>query len=184
MISNPFQNQIGEINVDLKKPLQDFCFYPFKQLEIDFDYSDSANQVLLFRLDDSLNNHTGIFNFNKEGKHHIKVISITGLVLFFNSFQIENCEPTLYLPNSFSPIGFGINEIFQPKFDNPNQITPFAQEYLEIRSYDHQILFKTKNFNFGWNGGQCSSGSYLYYLKATDWWGKDTELKGTVFLVR
>jgi len=85
------------------------------------------------------------------------------------------------IPNSFSPNGDGINDIFR--------IPPGTDLDLQVFSvYDRlgNELFKTSDINKGWDGrykGQMvSPGVYTYLLKGTDPRG-EVFLRGTILMV-
>ncbi len=86
-----------------------------------------------------------------------------------------DCHVDLYLPNSFSPNGDGINDLFMPFGNN--------FEVLELRVYDRWggLLHQGKD----WDGGKAGQGIYLYelsYLNLRS--GLKEERNGEVLLVK
>lgn len=90
--------------------------------------------------------------------------------------------PTLYIPNSFSPNGDLINDIFKPEYIGFIEI-----ELLIFDRWGVQI-FKTNDLNGGWNGkykeGDCQMGVYIYKLSAKDIFSKTLDKVGHVTLIR
>ncbi|MBK8567053.1 MAG: gliding motility-associated C-terminal domain-containing protein [Saprospiraceae bacterium] len=86
-----------------------------------------------------------------------------------------DCHVDIYLPNSFSPNGDGINDVFQP-FGN-------LFEVLELRVYDRWggLLHQGRE----WDGGRAGQGIYLYELRYLNLRsGLEEEVNGQVLLVK
>ena len=90
--------------------------------------------------------------------------------------------PTLYIPNSFSPNGSGINDVFKPEYSGYVEI-----ELLIFNRWGENI-FRTNELGVGWNGTyknvNCELGVYTYKLIATDINSKTIEKVGHVTLLR
>ena len=90
--------------------------------------------------------------------------------------------PTLYIPNSFSPNGDGINDIFKPEY------TAYVEIELLIFDRWGENIFRTNDLNGGWNGtyknGNCELGVYTYKLTAKDIKSNTLEKVGHVTLLR
>ncbi|MES2761398.1 MAG: PKD domain-containing protein [Bacteroidota bacterium] len=90
--------------------------------------------------------------------------------------------PTLYIPNSFSPNGDGINDIFKPEYSGYVEI--------ELLIFDRwgEHIFKTNDLDGGWNGTyknvNCELGVYTYKLTAKDIASNTLEKVGHVTLLR
>jgi len=90
--------------------------------------------------------------------------------------------PTLYIPNSFSPNGDGINDIFKPEYSGYVEI--------ELLIFDRwgENIFKTEDINGGWNGTyknvNCEQNVYTYKLIAKDIDSNTIEKVGHVTLLR
>ncbi len=87
-----------------------------------------------------------------------------------------------YMPNTFTPNGDGVNDVFR--------IPPGVALDLKVFSvYDRwgNKIFTTKNINQGWAGTlkgiPLSTGNYVYIIEAIDTKGA-LLLKGNVILVR
>ena len=90
--------------------------------------------------------------------------------------------PTIYIPNSFSPNGSGINDVFKPEYSGYVEI-----ELLIFNRWGENI-FRTNELGVGWNGTyknvNCELGVYTYKLIATDINSKTIEKVGHVTLLR
>ena len=97
-------------------------------------------------------------------------------------------ESTFWVPKAFSPDGDDLNDIFIPK-GTGNQ--------LDFRDYQMVIydrwggeVFRTRDVNEGWNGGQDNSsdlvaaGAYVYYIRYQQFNGIVKHLRGTVTVYR
>jgi gliding motility-associated-like protein len=95
------------------------------------------------------------------------------------------CIPTkfrIYTPNSFTPNGDGVNDIFLPK-------GLFISDYsLIIFNRWGEKLFESNDINQGWDGrfkGEiCPMGVYYYQILATGCNGHKEKLFGTISIVR
>lgn len=104
----------------------------------------------------------------------------------YSSYYNRDADTTyssIFIPNSFTPDGDGMNDIFYPSM---NGISSFS-----LRIYNRtQNVFETTNFNEYWNGILSSNGStapsgvYSYTLDAIDYTGHVYEIEGSVHLIR
>jgi gliding motility-associated-like protein len=91
-------------------------------------------------------------------------------------------EPYIFVPNSFTPNGDGINDILYVRGN--------VLEKVDFAIYDRwgEKLFETKDKNIGWDGTfrgkPCDPGVYVYYLDATCIGGARYLHKGNVTVVR
>jgi gliding motility-associated-like protein len=95
----------------------------------------------------------------------------------------------IYVPNAFTPNGDGMNDVFQPK--------GFGITQYELLIYDRwgELMFRTTDFNEGWNGARqkkkdvsypliIEDGVYTWLINCTSVFGKAHELKGHVTLIK
>lgn len=98
-----------------------------------------------------------------------------------DSIEIK-VTPTLYIPNSFSPNGDFMNDVFKPEY------TGFVEIELLIFDRWGELIFRTNELTSGWNGKykevNCELGVYVYKLNATDLYRKTIERVGHVTLIR
>jgi gliding motility-associated-like protein len=89
---------------------------------------------------------------------------------------------TLYMPNSFTPNGDGINEVFR--------IPPgSAFQLYEFSIFDRwgNKVFATRDITKGWDGKYKKDmlpETYIYVITGKDPYKKDVVIKGTVALIR
>lgn len=91
---------------------------------------------------------------------------------------------TIYIPNSFTPNGNGLNNTFAPKSGG------WIKDYqMWIYSEKGQQLYYTKSFYPGWNGtvqsdsGKiCPEGQYLYRIITHDTCGNQHSYTGYLYL--
>lgn len=90
-----------------------------------------------------------------------------------------DCHADVYLPNSFSPNGDGINDLFQP-FG-----TDFEVRELSIFDRWGGLVYQSTEPAAAWDGGRAVQGAYVYRLVYGDLLSLKTEmLEGDVVLVR
>ncbi|MBS1775397.1 MAG: gliding motility-associated C-terminal domain-containing protein [Bacteroidetes bacterium] len=95
---------------------------------------------------------------------------------------------TIYLPNTFTPNGDGLNDVYFPKGLGVEKVNDFS-----IYNRWGELLYRAQNFqvndpNFGWNGVYKSepmkADVYVYMINATCIDGEHIMLKGDVTLYR
>ena len=88
-------------------------------------------------------------------------------------------------PNTFTPNGDGVNDIFMPE---GIKISGLSFELL-IFNKSGKVVYATKNINSGWNGfnqntGQkCTNGNYLWVVKLENEDGSISQYQGSILLV-
>jgi gliding motility-associated-like protein len=96
--------------------------------------------------------------------------------------QVE-IEASLYIPNTFTPNGDGLNDIFKPLCTNINSLTWVIFDRWGLQ------LFQTNEIDQGWygtyKGSKCQEDLYVYRLEYTDIsTNKTHNLVGQVNIVR
>ena len=89
----------------------------------------------------------------------------------------------VYLPNSFSPNGDGINDVFAI-----NPVGIFSLGYFRIYDNWGGLVFETNNLSQGWdgklNGVRLPMATYTWMIQATDIYNNSIKEMGSVTLIR
>ena len=106
--------------------------------------------------------------------------STSGIVIFRN-------DPFFFAPNSFTPDGNNVNEVWIPVFSSPDYVDRYN---LEIFNRWGELIFATDQVTQGWNGMVDNSGNIaqdgIYTWKLSfKWYDQRTyQLTGHITLVR
>jgi gliding motility-associated-like protein len=96
--------------------------------------------------------------------------------------DVTFCEPSLFIPNAFSPNGDGLNDFFTIRHQNIKLI-----EFRVFNRWGQQIYYAS-DINFSWdgylNGEPLSSGVYVYWLSYIDDIGRPFSKQGNITLLR
>ncbi len=101
-------------------------------------------------------------------------------------YHIENGDTLSYMhfPNSFTPDEDGTNDIY---YVLTSEISTNNYE-LQIYRKSGEVLFKSTDFQVGWDGTskgiKSANGIYYYTLKASDVSGHLYEADGSMYLMR
>ncbi len=91
--------------------------------------------------------------------------------------------PEIYMPNSFTPNGDGLNDILKPTLVGIKEL-----KFFMVYNRYGELLFKTSLPGQGWNGlfqGQLqSSESFVWVAEATDYRGNVIKRSGSCLLLR
>lgn len=91
-------------------------------------------------------------------------------------------NPLVFIPNSFTPNGDGVNDVLFVRSDILDEC------YFVIYNRWGEKLFETADQHIGWDGTfkqkDCQRGTYDYYFKGKCKDGAELELKGNVTLIR
>lgn len=151
--------------------------------DFDIDYWDPADSfirphltVQKLKFDEPGVYDFEVFGISKNGCEAQDDISVTVLPI----------DPTVFLPNAFTPNNDGLNDVFSPKLliERGYSIDNFS-----IYNRYGQLLFHSKGSEVkGWdgtfNGQLCPIGTYMYVLDVRFINGERYELKGDVHLIR
>lgn len=89
----------------------------------------------------------------------------------------------VYIPNTFSPNGDGLNDVFKPVTSNKG-----SDYSLQIFNRWGALMFRTTNISDGWDGRYlnepCKTETYVYLIQLMAGDGEKKEFKGTVMLLR
>ena len=117
----------------------------------------------------------------KHGKYTVVVKNIDGCAGSDTIRILEDCDPTIFVPNAFHAVKDDPNEYFKAYGSYIS--------YFEMKVFNRwgQQIFSTENINKGWdgryNGQLCEDGVYLYVIHYK---GRYTnkQLTGTFHLLR
>jgi gliding motility-associated-like protein len=95
-----------------------------------------------------------------------------------------NGEPTMFIPNAFTPDGNGINDIFIPKM--------YGVREFNMAIYDRygNLIFASIDKEIGWNGKVNGSGEtvkddvYIYKIYVRDLMSNPHTYKGTITVIK
>ena len=90
--------------------------------------------------------------------------------------------PFVFIPNSFTPNGDGVNDVLYVRSDVLDEC------YFVVYSRWGEKIFETHLQEYGWDGTfkqkDCQKGVYDWYFKGICMDGDELELKGNVMLIR
>jgi gliding motility-associated-like protein len=135
---------------------------------------------------ESSNNETIIVRYSAPGTYRIEAqienLQCKSKTQMFEVLVMDCRISTLYFPTTFTPNKDGINELFTPTG------TLIIEYSLVIFNRWGQLIFKSDDLNFGWDGtylGQeCPTGSYPYICKYKDVHNKRYVKSNNVILCR
>ncbi|PCI98683.1 MAG: hypothetical protein COB15_05520 [Flavobacteriales bacterium] len=104
------------------------------------------------------------FNVTQQGTYWVEVTDNCGSTSDTIIIDLEDCNCTLYVPNSFTPNTDGKNDQFSPIFDC--DITEYT--FIIFNRWG-ELIFETNTQNNSWSGSfkgkLCPTGVYIYILK-------------------
>lgn len=123
--------------------------------------------------------------YEDTGTYTIQLIVETENACFDTSYRNVrvNPVPSLYMPNTFSPNGDGVNDFFF--FKN----YAFVEEGLEFRIFDKwgELIYSTNKFK-PWDGTYkghiAKQDTYIWKLRCFDFFGNEYNYKGHVNLIK
>jgi gliding motility-associated-like protein len=120
---------------------------------------------------------------NNDGNVNLKVTDAIGCIGYDNIFIKVYDGPTYYIPNSFTPNGDGLNDIFRAVPVGISKTT-----YFRVFNRFGELMFETNQWLKGWDGTfkgkDQPTGTYVWIVSGTDRDFKAVDMKGTVNLIR
>ena len=124
---------------------------------------------------DQIITSSGIYSFT------LKNIYGCDSIVNYN-LNIENCGCTLYVPNSFTPNGDGLNDVFFPVSN-----CLLNQYNLVISARDNSTVYATDNIKQAWDGSFMGNrlpiGVYAYTISYETQYGVSGFQQGLIYLV-
>ncbi|MEP6750506.1 MAG: PKD domain-containing protein [Bacteroidota bacterium] len=97
--------------------------------------------------------------------------------------KVFKVKPGIYVPNSFTPNGDGLNDIFRPVLIGMKSLT-----YFRVYNRTGELMYSTTIQNNGWDGtfkGKAQDPAVFVWTAAgIDYMGKKAVVKGSVTLLR
>ena len=95
--------------------------------------------------------------------------------------EYEPCEQELWMPNSFTPDGDGLNDLFLPVFSYPDEVESF-----EMTIYDRwgMVMFSTKSKDQGWDAAGVPIGTYVVFIRYKSRGHETRDVTGSVAVIR
>ena len=162
---------------------------PFPSLSLPLDTVVCNREAIQINLPESFdynwsdNTNNKIKEISLPGNYQVIAQNVCGIDTSSFVVSFEECNCTLYVPNTFSPNNDGINDIFHPISD-----CDFLGYNLIVYNRWGQIVFETKNIKEGWDGQLNSQtqnkGIYAYYIYyVSPFTKKSSEKIGKLFLL-
>jgi len=121
--------------------------------------------------------------FNNQ-QYVLKIISLAGCTSTDTiDITVYKVKPGIFVPNSFTPNGDGLNDIFRPILVGMKSL-----HYFKIYNRAGQLIFSSKTQNQGWDGtfkgSPQDSSVFVWIVEGEDYLGKTIFEKGSVTLIR
>lgn len=90
------------------------------------------------------------------------ILSLTsGASVFAQDKKASPCDSTVYVANTMTPNGDGINEMLIPVFESRS---PHEFTFVIFNRWGQEV-FRTSDLRNGWTGGKENEGVYYWTLK-------------------
>ena len=95
--------------------------------------------------------------------------------------EYEPCDQELWMPNSFTPNGDGLNDLFLPVFAYPDEVESF-----EMTIYDRGgiVQYMTRRLDQGWDAAGVPIGTYVVFIRYKSKGQETRDVTGSVTVVR
>ena len=95
--------------------------------------------------------------------------------------EYEPCDQELWMPNSFTPNGDGLNDLFLPVFAYPDEVESF-----EMTIYDRGgiVQYMTRRLDKGWDAAGVPIGTYVVFIRYKSKGQETRDVTGSVTVVR
>ncbi len=121
-------------------------------------------------------------------KHQINSYRVRALsndsepFIAYSNYVVKTLSAVINVPNSFTPDGDGLNDIFKPIG------TEMQQFSMKVYSRGGDLVFETDNQDNGWdgsyNGAPAPQDTYIFDIIAEDFKGNSFRLRGALVLLR
>lgn len=121
---------------------------------------------------------------NDDGNFDVTLIAKNGFNCFdtlTQSVKVKK-ESIFFVPNTFTPNGDGVNDVFKPIF-----ASGFIPKNYLFNIYDRwgHVIFSSPDYHASWNGSSCMNGTYIWQLKFSSFIDSDeTNAQGTIELLK
>ena len=143
-------------------------------------FEDPVNQVQ-YAQNTTGNFTTPVLQTDKDYYMNLQVGACFSQTTKVHIYVIDNAR--IFAPNSFTPNGDNLNDVFSIKVFGKITI-----DYFEIYNRWGQLVFRTKDISRGWNGYTGNSlspaGAYVWIMQGYDIDGSVLTRKGSVLLIR
>lgn len=140
---NPEFNLLGDTGI---------CDY--EETELYIDLVNPEDYKILWSSEDTLTFAT----FDQLGHHSIRVQDAIGCETLREFEIIPECDPTVFIPNAFTPNGDGINDELKLESHNVSRLE------FKIFTRMGEEIFSTRNPDATWSGDGHPQGLYYYRL--------------------
>jgi gliding motility-associated-like protein len=129
------------------------------------------------------------FSWNESVEYLVSLTDTFGCVAYDTlRITVDVCESYIQVPQAFSPNADGVNDHFTLFEKNISQYEIRIYNRWGELVYNSRDLSELNDLSKGWDGtykGQPqNTGTFVYYLTATDIAGKKFEKKGNLTLIR
>ena len=126
-----------------------------------------------------------VYIFNDIGSYNVSLIAVNDVGCSSEIIKTVKVNPAYncFIPNTFTPDGDGINDVFLAKGKRINSIN------MQVFDRWGGVVFESSNINLGWDGNsytgeKLDSGIYLYHITVYDLNGRLWVYNGELKLMR